>query len=108
VFNQVSLLMLERAGTAASKSEEARVMSFMPAYTDNAEQIKDKLVAFQQYLQDLETGTKQPRTRADNDGAGPLAGGAAPAAPGAPPAALPFTIPEDINSILSGLPGSKP
>ena len=46
------------AGTAQSASEMQRINSFMPAVTDNAKQIENKLGGFKTYLRDLETGTR--------------------------------------------------
>ncbi len=58
VFNNVSRVINERAGAAQSAQELARLNAFLPADTDNATQIKNKLEGFQQYLGDLEAGTK--------------------------------------------------
>ena len=58
VFNNVSAVIKERAGTAQSPSELQRINSFMPAVTDNAKQIENKLTGFQNYLKDLEKGTR--------------------------------------------------
>ena len=58
VFNNVSAVIKERAGTAQSPSELQRINSFMPAVTDNAKQIENKLAGFKQYLGDLEKGTR--------------------------------------------------
>lgn len=57
VYNVVSGVIHERAGTAQSAHEMKRLRSFLPADTDNAEQITNKLKGFQEYLQDLEKGT---------------------------------------------------
>lgn len=57
VFNNVSRVINERAGAAQSAQEMQRLRSFLPADTDNAEQIANKLKGFQTYLQDLEKGT---------------------------------------------------
>jgi len=59
VFNNVSAVIKERAGTAQSPSELQRINSFMPAVTDNAKQIESKLLGFKQYLKDKESGTRQ-------------------------------------------------
>lgn len=117
VFNQVSKIILERSGTAATASEQKRIRSFMPNDTDNAEQIVSKLTAFQQYLQDLETGTKASRSRVDTDGAGPIAtggpgvgargGAAAPRAPTGAPTLQNFEIPGDINDMIRAANGGK-
>ena len=58
VFNNVSAVIKERAGTAQSAQELQRINSFMPAVTDNAKQIENKLGGFKLYLKDLETGTR--------------------------------------------------
>jgi len=50
VFNVVSKVINERAGAAQSSQELARLRSFLPAETDNAEQVTDKLNGFQEYL----------------------------------------------------------
>jgi len=57
VFNNVSRIINERAGAAQSAQELARLNSFLPATTDNAEQIVNKLEGFKQYLIDMERGT---------------------------------------------------
>jgi hypothetical protein len=57
VYNNVSAVINERAGAAQSAQELARLRSFLPAETDNAEQITSKLQAFQSYLSDKERGT---------------------------------------------------
>lgn len=57
VFNNVSRVINERAGAAQSAQEMQRLRSFLPADTDNAEQITNKLKGFQIYLEDLEKGT---------------------------------------------------
>ena len=59
VFNNVSAVIKERAGTAQSPSELQRINSFMPAVTDNAKQIENKLNGFKTYLGDLEKGTRK-------------------------------------------------
>jgi hypothetical protein len=58
VFNNVSKVINERAGAAQSAQELARLRSFLPAETDNADQIKSKLKAFKTYLSDMEAGTR--------------------------------------------------
>jgi hypothetical protein len=68
VFNNVSKVINERAGAAQSAQELARLRSFLPAETDNADQIKSKLKAFKTYLSDMETGTRGGK-------AAPAAGG---------------------------------
>jgi len=58
LFNNVSRIINERAGAAQSAQELARLNGFLPADTDNAKQVANKLKAFSQYLDDLEAGTK--------------------------------------------------
>lgn len=58
VFNNVSKVINERAGAAQSAQELARLRSFLPAETDNADQIVSKLQAFKTYLGDMEAGTR--------------------------------------------------
>jgi hypothetical protein len=58
VFNNVSAVIKERAGTAQSAGELQRLNSFMPGPKDNAQQIENKLNGFKTYLKDLEKGTR--------------------------------------------------
>jgi hypothetical protein len=58
VFNNVSSVIKERAGTAQSAQELTRINSFLPATTDNADQVISKLKGFNQYIDDLEKGTR--------------------------------------------------
>jgi hypothetical protein len=58
VFNNVSAVIKERAGTAQSAQELTRLNSFLPATTDNADQVISKLKGFNQYLDDFEKGTR--------------------------------------------------
>jgi hypothetical protein len=58
VYNNVSAVIKERAGTAQSASEMQRINSFMPGPKDNAQQIENKLTGFKSYLKDLEKGTR--------------------------------------------------
>jgi hypothetical protein len=58
VYNNVSAVIKERAGTAQSAGELQRLNSFMPGPKDNATQIENKLKGFKQYLADLEKGTR--------------------------------------------------
>jgi hypothetical protein len=60
VFNNVSAVIKERAGTAQSAQELTRLNSFLPATTDNADQIVAKLEGFNKYLDDQEKGTRVP------------------------------------------------
>lgn len=59
LFNNVSKVINERAGAAQSAQELARLNSFLPADTDSAKQIENKLKAFDAYLTDIETGTRK-------------------------------------------------
>lgn len=52
VYNIVSAAINERAGAAQSVQELARLRSFLPGELDNAKQISDKLLAFEEYLKD--------------------------------------------------------
>ncbi len=63
VFNNVSAVIKERAGTAQSAQELQRINSFMPAVTDNADQMINKLKGFDKYLDDLEKGTRQSTSK---------------------------------------------
>lgn len=67
VFNNVSSVIKERAGTAQSAQELQRLNSFLPATTDNADQIVSKLKGFKQYLKDLETGTRVPTSKQNKE-----------------------------------------
>lgn len=58
VYNNVSAVIKERAGTAQSAQELQRLNSFMPGPKDNATQIENKLNGFKTYLKDLEKGTR--------------------------------------------------
>jgi hypothetical protein len=58
VFNNVSAVIKERAGTAQSAQELQRINSFMPGPKDNAQQIENKFNGFKTYLKDLEKGTR--------------------------------------------------
>jgi hypothetical protein len=73
VFNNVSKVINERAGAAQSAQELARLRSFLPAETDNADQITSKLKAFKTYLGDMEAGTRGGN--APKKPAAPAAGG---------------------------------
>ena len=63
VFNNVSAVIKERAGTAQTAGELTRLNSFLPATTDTADQIIAKLNGFNQYLDDLEKGTRVPTSK---------------------------------------------
>ncbi len=57
VYNNVSAVIKERAGTAQSAQELTRINSFMPGDRDNAEQIINKLNGYLKYLEDMKAGT---------------------------------------------------
>jgi hypothetical protein len=58
VYNVVSKVITERAGTAQSPAEAARLNAFLPSTYDDAKTIQDKLVGFKSYLKELEKGTR--------------------------------------------------
>lgn len=62
LFNVVSGVIKERAGTAQSAAEAETLARFLPQPTDNASTIKDKMLAFDKYLADKEGGTSKKRT----------------------------------------------
>jgi hypothetical protein len=64
VYNNVSAVIKERAGTAQSAQELTRINSFLPGATDNSEQIINKLNGYLKYLDDLEAGTVGKPTQA--------------------------------------------
>lgn len=62
VYNVVSNVIKERAGTAQTAGEKETLNRFLPSEYDNASEIKAKFTAFQQYLADKETGTSKKRS----------------------------------------------
>lgn len=73
VFNNVSSVIKERAGTAQSAQELSRINSFLPSKDDSAQQIINKLEGFNKFLADQEKGTRvnpnipnQPTTPKNN------------------------------------------
>ena len=62
LFNVVSGVIKERAGTAQSASEAQTLARFLPVETDNADIITDKLKGFEKYLNDKEAGTTKKRS----------------------------------------------
>lgn len=64
LFNVVSGVIKERAGTAQSASEAQTLARFLPVETDNADIITDKLKGFEKYLNDKEAGTTKKRPAA--------------------------------------------
>ena len=71
VFNNVSSVIKERAGTAQTAGELQRINSFLPGPNDNSTQIVNKLKGFNKYLDDLEKGTRispnAPQKPVEND-----------------------------------------
>lgn len=62
LFNVVSGVIKERAGTAQSAAEADTLRRFLPVETDDANVIKDKMQAFDKYLVAKESGTgRQPK-----------------------------------------------
>lgn len=68
VFNVVSKVINERAGTAQSAQELARLRSFLPAETDNAKVIESKLKGFESYLAEQRKAYAQPVRMEPGDG----------------------------------------
>lgn len=61
LFNVVSGVIKERAGTAQSAAEADTLRRFLPVETDDAQVIKDKMTAFDKYLLAKESGTTKKR-----------------------------------------------
>jgi hypothetical protein len=61
VFNVVSGVIKERAGTAQTAGEAATLRRFLPDETDSATIIEEKLKGFQKYLDAREAGTTKKR-----------------------------------------------
>mgnify|MGYP001266358948 CR=1 FL=1 len=57
VYNVISAVIKERAGTAQSASELANLNRFLPGEFDNADQVRDKIKGFKKYLEDRRAGT---------------------------------------------------
>lgn len=62
VFNNVSSVIKQRAGTAQSLQELQRINAFLPGHNDNAQQIIDKFNAYKQYIASRERVYTQPVT----------------------------------------------
>jgi hypothetical protein len=60
LFNVVSGVIKERAGTAQSAGEQATLDRFLPTTTDNADELTSKLKGFQDYLKARESASKKP------------------------------------------------
>lgn len=63
VFNVVSKSINERSGAAQTAQELARLRSFLPAETDNADQVKDKLNGYERYLRERRGAYERPGVR---------------------------------------------
>jgi hypothetical protein len=72
LFNVVSGVIKERAGTAQSASEAQTLARFLPSETDNADIIKSKLEGFDKYLVDKEKGTTKKRAGPTNTNLAPM------------------------------------
>lgn len=72
VYNVVSNVIKERAGTAQSTGEKETLNRFLPSEYDNANEIKAKFTAFQQYLADRETGTTKKRSTPEKPTLAPM------------------------------------
>jgi hypothetical protein len=94
VYNELSAIIKERAGTAQSKQELARLNSFLPADTDSAKVVTDKLMGYQQYLKESKMAIagryagQRPTEGLPGSGSGgsSSASSAAPSSPSATPA----------------------
>jgi hypothetical protein len=60
LFNVVSGVIKERAGTAQSAGEQANLNRFLPTTTDDANELTSKLKGFQDYLKARESAGKKP------------------------------------------------
>lgn len=72
VYNVVSGVIKERAGTAQSTGEKETLNRFLPSEYDNAKEIKAKFTAFNQYLADKETGTTKKRSTPEKPTLAPM------------------------------------
>lgn len=72
VYNVVSGVIKERAGTAQSASEKDTLNRFLPSEYDNAEQLTAKFNAFNKYITDKETGTTKKRGGAEKPPLAPM------------------------------------
>lgn len=61
LFNVVSGVIKERAGTAQSAAEAETLARFLPQPTDGASEVKDKMLAFDKYLVAKESGTTKKK-----------------------------------------------
>ena len=72
LFNVVSGVIKERAGTAQSAAEAETLARFLPQPTDNADTIVDKMTAFDKYLVAKEAGTTKKRGGAEKPPLAPM------------------------------------
>lgn len=72
LFNVVSGVIKERAGTAQSAAEADTLRRFLPVETDDAKVIKDKMLAFDKYLSAKESGTTKKRGGAEKPPMSPM------------------------------------
>lgn len=97
VYNNVSSIIRNRAGTAQSKQEIARLNMFLPAPTDSASQIETKLNAFRKWVDDQHIAVSASATHRSPS--------AAPATPsGAPPLASPAPAATAVAPAPAGAP----
>lgn len=70
IFNTVSNVIHERAGTAQSAGERDTLMRFLPSEYDNAQQIENKLRGYEKWLAAKESGTGHRKPEAPKPPAG--------------------------------------
>jgi len=89
VYNNVSAVIKERAGTAQSAQELKRLQGFLPSEFDSAQAIQAKLAGFNQYLDEKEKGirVKYAGPRPVQHQGTNMSGAAAPANAGTAPSA---------------------
>ena len=73
VFNNVSNIIKERAGTAQSKSEKETLMKFLPNQFDSEPVIRSKLQEYQNYLAGQEKAVRNPNVPIKPFSAAPVA-----------------------------------
>jgi hypothetical protein len=71
VFNNVSNIIKERAGTAQSKSEKETLMKFLPNQFDSEPVIRSKLQEYQNYLEGQEQAVRNPNAPLKSASAAP-------------------------------------
>lgn len=70
IFNTVSNVIHERAGTAQSAGEYDTLMRFLPGPNDDAKQIENKLKGYEKWLTSKEAGTGHRKSEAPKPPAG--------------------------------------